>query len=427
MRKNSISFRDRNLSFFPLPLAIKILVSLFVGIVFVSNLAWAQKSRSQLEREKRNNMARIAETNRILKETGEKKEVSLGQLKALTEQISTHTGLIDRISEEVGLLDREIRELGQIVTAMENDLSALQNEYAAMLHAASKSSAGYNKLLFLFSSNSFTEMLMRIKYMQQYSEIRKQQLKHITTMRNILNKQRIALNQKKQEKNGLLASQVRENQNLTVLKDKQNRIVQKLSAQEQELMTELENSRRSIEKLDKLIADVIAEEARRIVDREKAAKEAIAKNTRKKDIRTPVATNTFEGAKSQLEWPVNSGFISSRFGRQSHPVLRGVIIDNHGVDIQTKQGEEVRAVYDGEVATVANIPGMHKLIIIRHGTEYMTVYAKLARVSVETGQKVKAHQVIGEVYTDKEGTSEVQFQIWRNQEKLNPEAWLENK
>jgi septal ring factor EnvC (AmiA/AmiB activator) len=102
------------------------------------------------------------------------------------------------------------------------------------------------------------------------------------------------------------------------------------------------------------------------------------------------------------------------------------MIDNNGVNIQTNQGEEVRAVYDGEVGTVASIPGLNKIVFIKHG-DYTTVYAKLAKVTVKAGQTVKANQVLGEVYTDKNGTSELQFQIWQNDKKLNPQVWLNDK
>ncbi len=469
MIKNSIFSISKTSPFFCLPLAFRSIVSLlkskvanyqaqtrefqtfflaislFLTALGITQPTFAQKTRAQLEREKRQNLARIAETNRILKETGAEKQVSLGQLNALTEQITTSQGLINKIAEEVNLLDREIAGVGHMLTAMESDFANLQREYAAMLYAAAKTTNSYNKVLFLFSADSFTELLMRMKYLQQYSESRKEQLKQIETMRYALLQQRVSLDSKKLEKRTLLASQVKESKSLLTLKNKQNQVVQQLSTKEQELATELMERKESVDKLDKLIAAVIAEEIRRTAEREKAEKEkaarealASSKKTTKKSAtrKVPESSSTaaaaavpssFEGAKSQLTWPVNTGFISGHFGRQSHPVLKGVVLDRHGIEIQTGKGEEVRAVYEGEIATITDIPGMHKLVMIKHGEEYWTVYAKLAKVNVERGQKVKAKQVIGEVYTDREGTSELQFQIWHNQEKLNPESWLQGK
>jgi septal ring factor EnvC (AmiA/AmiB activator) len=52
------------------------------------------------------------------------------------------------------------------------------------------------------------------------------------------------------------------------------------------------------------------------------------------------------------------------------------------------------------------------------------VYAKLRGVTVSEGETVKMRQPIGTVYTDADGTSEVQFQVWRNSSNLNPENWI---
>ncbi|UOQ65829.1 murein hydrolase activator EnvC family protein [Hymenobacter volaticus] len=100
-----------------------------------------------------------------------------------------------------------------------------------------------------------------------------------------------------------------------------------------------------------------------------------------------------------------------------------MVVENRGIDIQTSAGEQVRAIFDGKVLTVANVPGMNNIVMIQHG-EYFTVYAKLRGVSVSEGQIVKMRQPIGTVYTDPDGTSEVQFQVWRNSANLNPENWI---
>ena len=64
--------------------------------------------------------------------------------------------------------------------------------------------------------------------------------------------------------------------------------------------------------------------------------------------------------------------------------------------------------------------------MIQHG-EYFTVYAKLKDVYVYHGQEVTVKQPIGTVHTSKDGESELQFQIWKNESKLNPEIWLRKR
>lgn len=137
-----------------------------------------------------------------------------------------------------------------------------------------------------------------------------------------------------------------------------------------------------------------------------------------------VATGKFSAAKNRLSWPA-SGFISSKFGPKDHAVLKGIKVDNHGVDIRTSPGAEVRAVFEGEVLDITEIPGLNFVVAIQHG-DYYTVYANLASVAVRQNQKVTGREIIGTV-AEKDGVPEINFQVWHNFTKLNPELWLGSK
>lgn len=158
-----------------------------------------------------------------------------------------------------------------------------------------------------------------------------------------------------------------------------------------------------------------------------------SKNTKEKEEfkleLTPEAkalSGSFAGNKGKLPWPVLKGSIAQHFGKQAHPVLKGVYVDNLGVDIQTVKDENVRAAFQGKVITVAEVPGMNKVVMIQHG-EYFTVYAKMKTVTVKVGEEVASKQTIGTVYTDKDEVTQLQFQIWENNIKHDPEDWLYQK
>ncbi|HSZ25108.1 MAG TPA: M23 family metallopeptidase, partial [Cytophagaceae bacterium] len=137
-------------------------------------------------------------------------------------------------------------------------------------------------------------------------------------------------------------------------------------------------------------------------------------------------SGSFTANEGKLPWPVVKGSIAQHFGKQSHPVLKGVYVDNLGIDIQTTKDESVRTVFQGKVITVAEVPGMNKVVMIQHG-EYFTVYAKMKTVSVKVGDEVAYKQALGTVYTDKDEVTQLQFQIWKNNSKLDPENWLYKK
>ena len=135
--------------------------------------------------------------------------------------------------------------------------------------------------------------------------------------------------------------------------------------------------------------------------------------------------SSFAANKGRLPAPVKGRYrVIRRFGLQQHDDLAMVQTRNGGIDIQVSRGTQAVAIFDGVVSKVFVVPGYHNSIIIRHGN-YLTVYANLQNVSVRAGQKVKTGQVLGTVASDDEGQYGVmQFQVWHERTKLNPQAWI---
>ncbi len=369
----------------------------------------AQKTKTQLQNEKQQNLEKIKETESILSETAAKKKNSLGELNALNQRIHQQEVLINSIKGEIGLLDNEIGENKDIIDALERDLKKLKKEYADMLYAAQKTKNSITPLSFLFSAKSLDDLLTRLRYIEQYSDARRLQAEQIVKVQEELSGQVKEIEGKREVKNKLLNEQLAENNNLTNLKKKQNTLVQSLAKEEKQLKKDLEVTKKTLALLDKKIEEIIREE----LERERAtsrSKEAIA------------LSSSFEDNKLKFPWPV-SGFVSQKFGRQNHPVLKGVILQNEGVNIQTKEDEKVRSIFEGVVKAVAVMPTIGNSVIISHG-EYFTVYSGLREVFVRTGQKVNTNQEIGEVLTNAEGVSELRFRIYKNKTPLDPQLWL---
>jgi murein DD-endopeptidase MepM/ murein hydrolase activator NlpD len=204
-----------------------------------------------------------------------------------------------------------------------------------------------------------------------------------------------------------------ENSNLKNLQARQSGVVRTLQKKEKELRAELDRRKKAIDELDKLIDDLVKAEL---------AKKQTMMAAKEND----ELTQLFQKQQTKLPWPVNTGFISSPFGRQPHPVLKGIEIDNRGIDIQTSKGSPVKAVFDGQVASVAFVPGMNNVVLIRHG-DFYTLYAKINKVKVKKGDVVTRDMVIAEVATDPQGISEIQFQLWKKSDKQDPAKWLVQK
>jgi septal ring factor EnvC (AmiA/AmiB activator) len=418
------------------------------------------KSKDQLERERQANLSRIEEAGKVLTQTTQKKQASLGQLNVIKEKLTVKQGQIQHISTQLQGIETNVHQTVKQVLSTQEQLARLKIEYAKLMYAASKTSSGFNQLMFLFASESFNQFVVRLRYVRQYTEERQKQALRIIGAQQQLSHELDGLTQQRQRQKSLLSTQLVENRNLLGLKTEQDEVVEQLSQQEQGLRQELAQRQQAVARLDDLIAQRVREEIARAAHaarlaaaaaRRRAARSAAVAAGRRRSPssrssarddeantdtsrasrvaltpETALVSSGFAGNRGRLPWPVAHGFVAQHFGRHPHPVLRHVTVDNRGVDIQTNQGEAVRAVFGGRVLTVAQVPGMNTIVMIQHG-EYFTVYAKLRSVNVHEGEQVSAREAIGSAATDADGTAQVQFQVWRNSANLNPENWLGRK
>lgn len=127
----------------------------------------------------------------------------------------------------------------------------------------------------------------------------------------------------------------------------------------------------------------------------------------------------FTANKGRLPMPITGRYkIVSHFGQYNVEGLKGVVLDNKGINILGQSGCMARSIYDGEVSAVYGWQGS-MLVMVRHGA-YISIYCNLKSVSVSKGQKVSTRQALGTVGAD----NILQFQLRKETTKLNPEAWL---
>lgn len=397
--------------------SVRIIFLLLLVVLAVPVVAQKPKTKAQLQKEKQQNLEKIREAEKILSQTSDKKKNTLGELSALKQRISAQENLIGSIKSEISYLDNDITENNEFIGALEDDLKKLKKEYASMLYAAQKANNSATRLTFLFSAASFQQLVMRMQYMKQYSERRKQQAAAITAVQDELSGQVKIIESKRNEKNALLGEEVSENNKLNSLKEQQNKLVKNLEKQEKSLKQDIEDIKKALVELDKKINEIIKEEM------ERAAREAKAKS--KNNTSYVALSASFEDNRNKFAWPAD-GFISQGFGRQNHPALKHVVIENDGVNIQTAQNEKVKSIFGGEVKMVAFLPSIGNSVIVAHG-EYFTVYSGLKDVYVKKGQKITTGQEIGLLQVNSEGVSELRFQIRKNTTPLNPQLWLRPK
>lgn len=103
--------------------------------------------------------------------------------------------------------------------------------------------------------------------------------------------------------------------------------------------------------------------------------------------------------KAFLRSPVDFRRISSHFAKERwHPVL-GKKRPHHGVDYAASTGTPIKAAGDGTVIFRGVKGGYGRAVIIKHGSQYSTLYGHMSKFdgSVKNGSKVKQGQTIGYV------------------------------
>jgi septal ring factor EnvC (AmiA/AmiB activator) len=285
--------------------------------------------------------------------------------------------------------------------------------------------------MFVFAAQNFNQAYKRLKYLQQFSEYRQRQAKYIEEAQRKLELKRQELEVNKKEKNGLLIEEQVEKVILGKEKSEQEKMAKQLSAKESTLRKQLQAKQAQSRKLDNQIQAIIKKEIE--AARKKAEAEAKAKgqtvsgdkNSSSNLTLTPEAkalSNQFNANRGKLPWPVEKGTIMEYFGTHEHPQLKGVMIQNNGIDIKTSTGASARAIFNGTVSGVIQIPGGLNAVLVRHG-EYTTVYSNLKSVNVKMGQNVSTKQSIGTVATE-DNIASMELQIWKGINKLNPTEWL---
>ncbi len=118
-------------------------------------------------------------------------------------------------------------------------------------------------------------------------------------------------------------------------------------------------------------------------------------------------------------WPVPSTTrISSNFGNRwgkSHT----------GIDIPAKKGSDIISAEDGVVTFSGRMSGYGRIIVIKHGGKYSTVYAHNNSNLVKKGQKIYRGQLIAKVGNSGKSTgSHLHFEMRKNAKAINPIAFI---
>ena len=372
-------------------------------------LPMSAESVKELQKKQRQLQQQLEQTDKMLRQTKQTEKATVNKLNLLNNDIRTRKKLISTINSEISALDKEMNGLRQQRQTLQEELEECKRDYANLIRETHYADMQQSPLLFLLSAENFQQMLRRIQYMQQFASYRKEQVKKIEALQTDIDIQNDLLAQRRDDRAVALKSQKREQDKLTTDERKQRSMLQNLKKQEKDLLAKQKKQQQQVDALNRKIEEMVSKQVRTTTTLTKEQK---------------LIAGGFEANQGRLPWPVEKGFISGYFGKHQHPVHEHVMVDNKGIYLQTVQGADARAIYEGEVAWCAQMNGNYA-VIVQHGN-YRSVYSPLKKIYVKQGDKVKAKQAIGSIYTDasEDNKTELYFQIYKDRSILNPSLWL---
>ena len=363
-----------------------------------------EKSISNTEKQIRELQRAISQNNNEISILKNKAQQSSNILSITKRNIRNSQNLIKAYNKKIDLYNKQTTNLKNAIAANNSEMELIKKQYAERsINLYKKKNQEFRGLI--FNSNSLNQMVYRIKYYNIISDLNQKTVDKLAQSQFYNNK-------KKQE----IAALLKDTDKNKVLKNNELQSLDRTKRYQEKLLSDLKKEEMSIKKeIDKQINQINALETLRktiIESKKKYDEEQLAKlKTIKTDIKK---------YKGKLIWPVD-GKIVKGFGPQWNPKLN-TTLDNPGIDIAANSTASVKSVFDGLVTTITFISGYGTTVIIDHDDGYFTVFTHLENLLINENMIVKEGQEIGFVSNN----NIIHFEIWGNNQKLNPTQWIKN-
>ena len=394
---------------------------LFISILLIFNYGFSQDYNDQqkkLEAQKLSIQKEIKKINILVSENKKKTKTLLDNIEDVELKISVRNKLIEINNQQSNNLSNQIKNQNNKIYDLEIDLNNLKAEYAAIVSNSYKKRSSKIKLMFLFASRDFNQAFSRFQYFKQYSNFRKDQANKITVTQQNLTSLIDTLENNRKQRQLIVDENNKIKKELEDEKQMKNSLFKNLEITNKNYLAEI----RKKEKESKLIDNEIQKLIRLAIS---------ASNNNDSSVNnfalTPegrIISSNFLSNKGQLPWPLEEGIVTRKFGTQPHPVVRTTTINSTGLMIATYPNSVIKSIFEGEVLSVYGFKGGNPGILIRHG-KYISNYQNLSQVFVKKGDKIKAGEEIGIIFTNGiSGKAVLKFSIFNELKPENPQNWL---
>lgn len=384
--------------------------------------SWAQADKAVLQKERDRITQQLKTTENLLNQAKQSRNDASQQVSLLNKKIELREKLVTHHEASIRSLERSMRGTDTEIRTLEGHVAALKDEYARMIQQAYRMKLSTNPLLFVFAADDFNQAAMRFRLVQSYSTIRKEQVGQIESAQIELSEVRMTLSEEREDVEQALIEQRAERDALKADKSERTVLVDQLKKEEKRL--------RKAQKAQEKERQRLSDEIKRIIEAELAAERASAAGEFALTPEGKIVSEAFEKNQRSLPWPVMRGVVTQSFGRQPHPTLSGITIENNGIDITTEAGNRALSIFQGTVSSVFNLPGAGTSVIITHGA-YRSVYTNLTNCAVKKGDLVDVGTFLGNVAQTSGANSILHFEVWKvvgsDRTPVDPKKWLTSR
>ena len=398
-------------------------IFLLTTLILYSTSCYAQNlSQKDLELKRIGLVKEIKNIQKLINNSKDEKKLVLENIENLNYKLDLQNEIIKITNNELNIISVSIRNNQESINQLQKSQQILKSQYSEMILKSYKTRSKTGKLMFIFSSVNFQQALKRIQYFKQYSEFQNNQLKKIAINTDELKSLANKLNEDKNLQLKLIGDNKKIKNNINLEISNKNKLLNLISNNQTKFLREIKLKQQKTAKIDKEIEKIIAK--------------AIAESNRKKNTSsklfalTPEAkilSNNFISNKGKLPWPVEKGYISLKYGKQPHPIVKTATIQSNGIRIITASSQKARTIFNGTVYRIISSKNGSKTILIQHGN-FFTVYKNLSDIYVKKGDKVSTKQELGQIITNKSsGQTILSFSLFRDNKTENPLLWIGKK
>ena len=386
----------------------KLILSLF--LFFLMGFLYAQdrnfeKEIQETEKQIQNLQISIEKNNKEINKLQSQTKSTNQQLSITKKSIQNSKSLISAYNKKINLYSLQLKNLRDAVDKNNKKILSIKNNYKnRSINIYKKKNNSLNN--FIFSANSITQAVYRIKYYNVISDINKEVLIKLNTTQLYNEKKKNEINDLLNNVDNDKQSKEKELISLDKKEKYQKMLLNKLQKEKAAITSEIQQQKKQIDALEQLRKQILDQKKQYDAEQLKQLK------------RIKANIKEFKG---KLIWPID-GKIVKDFGPQWNPKLNTTLY-NPGIDIAANPTASVRAVFDGLVTTITFISGYGTTVIIDHDNGYFTVFTHLDNLLVSKNMLVKEGQKIGFISKD---SKVVHFEIWGDNKTLNPEEWLED-